>query len=90
MTLAEVLPGLDSLQVSLEAKAHGKQLTGCNIVVKRLDPFLGNIDWLIPDGSSIMGFHHHAACLGKLVRCSLESSEEIGIMLEKTTGVPWT
>lgn len=36
-----------------------------------------------------MGFHHHEACVGKLVRCYLENFEEIGMILEKTIGVPW-
>lgn len=89
MTLVAVLPALGSTQVSLEAELHGEQLTGCDIFVKGLNPFLGNIDWLIPDGFSIMGFHHHEACVGKLVRCYLENFEEIGMILEKTIGVPW-
>lgn len=89
MTLVEVLPASDFLQVSLEVELHGQQLTGGNIVVKRLDPLLGNIDWLIPHGFSIMGFYHYEACVEKLVRCYLEDLEASGKILEKTTGIPW-
>ena len=85
----EVLPALDSLQVSLKAETQGEQLTGCNIFVKRLNPLLGNIDWLVPDGFSIMGFHHHEGCVKKLVQCYIEGFEESEIILEKTTGIPW-
>jgi len=89
VTLVAVLPALGSIHVSLEAELHGERLTGCDIFVKRLNPFLGNIDWLIPDGFSIMGSHHHEACVGRLVRYYLEDCEEIGIILEKTIGVHW-
>lgn len=89
MTLVEVLPASDSLQVSLKAERDGGQLTGGNIVVKRLDPLLGNIDWLIPHGFSIMGFYHYEACAEKLVRCYLEDFEASGRILEMTTGFPW-